>query len=45
MKPFDELSYRGRLRRLRKQAQAALDAYGLSDAKVKFLNYSGNTAY
>lgn len=45
MKPFDELSYRGRLRRLRKQAQAALDAYGLSDAKVKFLNYSGNTAF
>jgi Ser/Thr protein kinase RdoA (MazF antagonist) len=45
MKSYDDLSYRGLLQRLRKQAQAALEAYGLSKAKVKFLNYSGNTAY
>ncbi|MHA2314461.1 MAG: phosphotransferase enzyme family protein [Candidatus Hermodarchaeia archaeon] len=45
MKPYHDLSYRGLLRRLRKQAQAALEAYGLDEAKVKFINYSGNTAY
>ncbi|MFX0078591.1 MAG: phosphotransferase enzyme family protein [Candidatus Hermodarchaeota archaeon] len=45
MKPYDDLSYRGLISRLRKQAQAALEAYGLTKAKVKFLNYSGNTAY
>lgn len=45
MKSYEELSYRGRLRRLRKQAQLSLEAYGLSEAKAEFLNYSGNAAY
>jgi Ser/Thr protein kinase RdoA (MazF antagonist) len=45
MKPFQELEYRGRIRRLRKQAQAALEAYGLAEASLKFLSYSGNTNY
>ena len=45
MKPFKELSPRGRIQRLRKQAQAALAAYGLSQAKMKFLSYTGNAHY
>lgn len=45
MKPFNELSARGRIRRLRRQAQAALEAYGLVKAKTKFLSYSGNAHY
>jgi len=45
MKPFYELNRQGILRRLRKQAQAALEAYGLSKAKARFINYSGNTTY
>ena len=45
MKPFEELNARGRIRRLRKQAQAAIAAYGLSQASMKFLGYSGNTHY
>ena len=35
MKPFQELSYRGKVRRLRKQAQAALEPYGLSQARFR----------
>ena len=45
MKPFEELDARGRIRRLRKQAQAAIATYGLSQASMKFLGYSGNTHY
>jgi Ser/Thr protein kinase RdoA (MazF antagonist) len=45
LKPFQELTYRARLRRLRKQAQAAVEAYGLSRARVRVLGYSGNTHY
>ncbi len=45
MKAYDELSYHGRIRRLRHQTKAALEAYGLAEAKIQFLNYSGNTAY
>ncbi|MFX1243836.1 MAG: phosphotransferase enzyme family protein [Promethearchaeota archaeon] len=45
MKPFNELNARGRIRRIKKQAQAAIAAYGLSKAKMKFLGYSGNAHY
>jgi Ser/Thr protein kinase RdoA (MazF antagonist) len=45
MKSFEELTARGRISRLRKQAQAALDAYGLSGAKMKYLGYTGNAHY
>jgi len=45
MKPFEELSHRGRVQRLRKQAQAALEAYGLAEAKMKYLGYTGNAHY
>ncbi|UCE11684.1 MAG: phosphotransferase [Candidatus Thorarchaeota archaeon] len=33
------------LRRLRKLAKSALYAYGFQDAKLKFINYSGNGLY
>jgi Ser/Thr protein kinase RdoA (MazF antagonist) len=45
MKPFNELSHRGKILRLRKQAQAALEAYGLGQAKMKYLGYTGNAHY
>lgn len=45
MKPFEELTVRGRIRRLRRQAQVTLEAYGLSKADMVFLGYSGNAHY
>jgi Ser/Thr protein kinase RdoA (MazF antagonist) len=43
--PFEKLSYLGQLRRMRLMAQAASDAYGLADARIKFLRQAGNTLY
>jgi Ser/Thr protein kinase RdoA (MazF antagonist) len=45
MKPFEELSYPGRIRRMRQLAQAALNNYGLSDARFRFLRWAGNTLF
>jgi Ser/Thr protein kinase RdoA (MazF antagonist) len=45
MKPFEELSYLGRIRRMRKLAQAALNAYELRDVRFKFLRQAGNTLF
>ena len=45
MKPFRELSRRGRLYRLRKLAGAALAAYGLDGARLSFIQYGENTIY
>jgi len=45
MKPYQELTRLGRVRRMRRLAQAALDAYGLSGARFKFISYSGNTTF
>ena len=45
MKPFEELSYQGRIRRMRQLAQVALNAYGLPDARFKFLRQAGNTLF
>jgi Ser/Thr protein kinase RdoA (MazF antagonist) len=45
MRPFEDLTYSGRLRRFRKLARTALDAYGLSDARLKFISYHGNVIY
>ena len=45
MKPFEELSYLGRIRRMRQSAQAALNAYGLSNVRFKFLRQAGNTLF
>ena len=45
MKPFADLSYLGRIRRMRQMAQVALNAYGLTDARFKFLRQAGNTLF
>jgi Ser/Thr protein kinase RdoA (MazF antagonist) len=45
MKPFEELTHLGRIRRIRQAAQAALNDYKLSDAHYKFLRQAGNTLF
>jgi Ser/Thr protein kinase RdoA (MazF antagonist) len=45
MKPFEELTRLGRIRRMRQGARAALDLYGLSDARIRFLRQAGNTLF
>ncbi len=45
LKPFEELTYHGKLRRLRMLAQTALDAYGLPDARLTFISCNGNAIY
>jgi Ser/Thr protein kinase RdoA (MazF antagonist) len=45
MRPYSELTRLGQLRRIRQLAEAALDAYGLSEARLKFVQYSANTIY
>ena len=45
MKPFEELSRLGRVRRMRQLAQVALNAYGLSDVRFKLLRQAGNTLF
>jgi Ser/Thr protein kinase RdoA (MazF antagonist) len=45
MKPFEELTERGQVRRLRRLAQAALQEYGLGDAQLTFVAYSENAVF
>ncbi len=45
MKPYEELTYLGRLRRLRQLARVALADYGMSDARLTFLRQAGNTLF
>ncbi len=45
MKPFEELSNLGRIRRIRQVAQAALNAYGLPDVHFTLLRQAGNTLF
>jgi Ser/Thr protein kinase RdoA (MazF antagonist) len=45
MKSFRELTYQGRIRRMRRLAQSALNAYGFADTRVKFLRQAGNTLF
>ena len=45
MKEFDQLTQRGRIRRYREVAQAALAAYGMQDADVRFNHDSGNVSF
>ncbi|MFX1475506.1 MAG: phosphotransferase enzyme family protein, partial [Promethearchaeota archaeon] len=45
MREFKDLTYRGKLRRYRWVAQAALDAYGLGEAHLRFIRDNGNTVY
>jgi Ser/Thr protein kinase RdoA (MazF antagonist) len=45
VKPFEELTQRGRVRRYRQLAQVALEAYGLSDARLTFIRDAGNITF
>ena len=45
MKPFDELTDLGRMRRIRRLAQAALGVYGLSAVSFRLLRQAGNTLF
>jgi Ser/Thr protein kinase RdoA (MazF antagonist) len=45
VKPYNELTRLGQLRRTRRLAKAALDAYGLNGARLKFVQYSANIVY
>jgi Ser/Thr protein kinase RdoA (MazF antagonist) len=45
MKPFEELTYLGRIRRMRQLARHALNAYDLTDMHLKFLRQVGNTLF
>lgn len=45
MKPYEALTYPGQIRRLRQLARAALDAYDLSEQRLKFLRLAGNAVY
>ncbi len=45
MKPYTELTRLGQLRRTRHLAEAALQAYGLSGARLTFLQYTANIIY
>jgi len=45
MKAYEELTYLGRARRMRRLARVALDAYGLADADIVFFRQAGNTLF
>ncbi|MCU0486403.1 MAG: phosphotransferase [Anaerolineales bacterium] len=45
MKPYEELTRLGRIRRMRDLAFAALENYGVLDVQIKFLRQAGNTLF
>ena len=45
MKPFENLTYLGRIRRMRQLARYSLNAYDLTDMHLKFLRQVGNTLF
>jgi Ser/Thr protein kinase RdoA (MazF antagonist) len=45
VRPYNELTRRGQLRRVRRLAEAALEAYGLRGAGLTFLRYFANITY
>lgn len=45
MKPFEELTRRGRVRRYRQLAQAALAEYGILNARLVFIRDAGNITF
>ena len=45
MKPYDQLTRRGQLRRVRQLAETALHHYGLGEARLTFLRYFANVTY
>jgi len=45
MKPYEELTHHGKLRRAQSVARAALNAFGFPEARLSFLVDSGNILY
>lgn len=45
MREFKDLTYRGKLRRIRRVAQSALEAFGIDKANLRFIRDNGNTIY
>lgn len=45
MRPYQDLTYQGRLRRMRQLAQLALQKFGLQDAPFKLVVQAGNTLF
>ncbi len=45
MIPFDELTKLGKIRRFRRLAKAALDTYGMADARFRFVRLAGNAVF
>jgi Ser/Thr protein kinase RdoA (MazF antagonist) len=45
MIPYADLTYQGRIRRMRQLARVALDTYGLADARFRFVLQAGNTLF
>ena len=45
MKTFEELTYLGQVRRMRRVATGALEAFGLAGARLDFVHQAGNTLY
>jgi len=45
MKPFEDLTRLGRLRRMRQVAETALEEYDLAVTRVHFLKHAGNTMF
>jgi Ser/Thr protein kinase RdoA (MazF antagonist) len=45
VKDFQDLSRRSRLRRVNRLAHSALEAYGMKDAQLRFLQYTANFIY
>jgi Ser/Thr protein kinase RdoA (MazF antagonist) len=45
MKPFEKLTYLGRVRRMRQFARPALNAYNITDFQLGFLRQVGNTLF
>jgi Ser/Thr protein kinase RdoA (MazF antagonist) len=45
MKPYENLTYHGRIRRMRQLAHMALDHYDLQDHQFRFLKQAGNTLF
>jgi Ser/Thr protein kinase RdoA (MazF antagonist) len=45
MKPFEELTYLGRVRRMRQLAHAALAVYGITEVRLNLVRQAGNTLF
>ena len=45
IKPYDDLTHLGRMRRMRRLAEVAVAAFGITEAQFKLLRQAGNTLF